>query len=247
MDYDKTKIAATYDAARGYRPEVLDRWLDLIVANVSAQPKLIVDLGCGTGRFTYPLAERLQTRVIGIDPSEKMLHNARKKLANSRVDFRQASGEEIPLEDGCADVIFMSMVLHHLNDRERTARECRRVLREDGRVCVRNSTRDSTYPQQDFFPGMLAMIENELPARDGVVAMFEHAGLRLVAYQCVAHPLAANWSDLADKLALRADSFLARLSDGEFEAGMAALRAHARACDPNEAVTEDVHFFVFGS
>jgi predicted TPR repeat methyltransferase len=58
MDYDKTRTATIYDAARGYRPEVLDRWLDLIAANVSVQPKLIVDLGCGTGRFTYPLAER---------------------------------------------------------------------------------------------------------------------------------------------------------------------------------------------
>src|ERR1700680_1859150 len=106
MDYDKTKIATTYDAARGYRPEVLGRWLDLIAANVSAQPKLIVDLGCGTGRFTHPLAEGFPTRVIGSDPSEKRLDEARKKLVNCRVEFRQAPGEQMPLEDGCTDVIF---------------------------------------------------------------------------------------------------------------------------------------------
>jgi hypothetical protein len=70
---------------------------------------------------------------------------------------------------------------------------------------------------------------------------------RSFAYQRVSHPLAKNWNDLADKLTLRADSFLARLADAEFETGIAALRAHARACDANEAVTEDVHFFVFGS
>ena len=56
MDYDKTRIAATYDAARGYRPEVLKQWLDLVAAHAPSAPALIVDLGCGTGRFTQPLA-----------------------------------------------------------------------------------------------------------------------------------------------------------------------------------------------
>jgi ubiquinone/menaquinone biosynthesis C-methylase UbiE len=129
MDYDKTTIATAYDAARSYRPEVLRQWLDLIAMHVPDRPSVIVDLGCGTGRFTHPMAERFQTRVVGIDPSEKMLEGARKKPGNSRVEFRQAPGEEIPLEDGSAEVIFMSMILHHLKDRERTAQECRRVLR----------------------------------------------------------------------------------------------------------------------
>jgi SAM-dependent methyltransferase len=245
MDYDKTAIATTYDAARSYRPEVLRQWLDLIAAHLPARPPVIVDLGCGTGRYTHALAERFQTRVIGIDPSEKMLAGARMKSGDDRVEFQQAAGEKIPLQDGCADVIFMSMILHHLKDRGRTARECRRILREDGKVCVRNSTRDSIYPQLRFFPGILPMIENELPSRDEVVAMFETAGLRLTAYQRVSHLLAMNWSEVAGKLAMRADSFLARLPDGEFESGMAALRAHACCADPHTAITEDIDFFVF--
>jgi hypothetical protein len=110
---------------------------------------------------------------------------------------------------------------------------------------MRNSTRDSTYPQWHFFPDMLAMMENELPSRDGVVAMFENAGLRLSAYQRVLQLLATDWNEFADKQAMRADSFLARLPVAEFEAGMAALRAHARAY-PHEAVIENIHFFVFG-
>jgi ubiquinone/menaquinone biosynthesis C-methylase UbiE len=247
MDYDQTAIAAAYDAARGYRPEVLRHWLDLIAAHVPAFPPLIIDLGCGTGRFTHPLAERFRTRVIGIDPSKRMLDGARKKPGNDCVEFQQAPAEEIPLNDACADVVFLSMVLHHLKDRTRAAKECRRVLREGGRVCIRNSTRDSTYPHHRFFPGILPMIENELPSRDEVVAMFEDCGLCLIAYQRVSHLLATGWSDLADKLAMRADSFLARLPDVEFELGMAALRGHASRNAAQEAVKENIHFFVFGS
>ena len=45
--------------------------------------------------------------------------------------------------------------------------------------------------------------------------------------------------------ALRADSLLARLSDTEFEQGMAALRAHGANINPAEAITEEIDWFVF--
>src|SRR5262245_48271431 len=112
MDYDQTAIATTYDTARGYRPEVLRQWLELVAAHVPFAPQLIVDLGCGTGRFTQPLSDRLAAKAIGIDPSERMLAAARAKPGNGRVEFRQASSEQLTLPDRCVDLIFMSMVLH---------------------------------------------------------------------------------------------------------------------------------------
>src|SRR5690242_17067465 len=93
MDYDQTKIAATYDAARGYSPDVLRLWLDRVAAHAPPAPEVILDIGCGTGRFTHPLAERFQARVIGIDPSLKMLEAARSKRSSGRVEFRRASAE----------------------------------------------------------------------------------------------------------------------------------------------------------
>jgi len=245
MDYDKTAIAATYDAARSYRSEVLQRWLDLVASFAPPKVELVLDIGCGTGRFTQPLADRFGTRVIGIDPSESMLEAARGKSTNDHVDFRQASAEHLPLEDGCADLVFMSMMLHHLTHKERAARECRRVLSRGGRLCVRNSTRDSIYPQQRFFPGIQAYIR-ELPSRDEVMELFEAAGLQLCAYNLVLHPVAESWQELADKLALRADSFIARLPQAEFAQGLAGLRAHAIKHPGKQDVIDHIHFFVFG-
>ena len=46
-------------------------------------------------------------------------------------------------------------------------------------------------------------------------------------------------------MALRADSFVARLPDDVFEQGMTVLRAYAEHEDPGEPVTEEVDFFVF--
>ena len=111
---------------------------------------------------------------------------------------------------------------------------------------MRNSTRDLTYPARRFFPSMLTMLKSELPSRDEIIVLFENAGLRLKIYQLVSHRLATSGLDLANRTAMRVDSFLVRLPDAEFEAGMAALRAYALTRDRDESILENIGFFVFG-
>jgi ubiquinone/menaquinone biosynthesis C-methylase UbiE len=244
MNYDQTTIATTYDAARGHTRAVMRQWLDLVAAHVPFTPQLIVDVGCGTGRFSEPLADRFATNVIGIDPSQSMLAVAWTKCAHPHVEFRLAPAQRLPLADGSADLIFMSMVLHHLSDKEAAARECWRILRAGGRLCMRTCTRDMVYPQTRFFPGILPMLKADLPSAAEIIILFETTGLRSRTHQLVTQTLATDWQQFADKLALRADSFLARLPDEEFAAGLTKLRAHAAQSVP-EHITEVIDFFVF--
>jgi hypothetical protein len=109
---------------------------------------------------------------------------------------------------------------------------------------MRTCTRDAVYPQSRFFPGMPPMLENGLPSAAEIIALFEGASLRKRAHEIVTQVVAANWQEFVDKLSLRADSFLTRLPDSEFAAGMAALRDHA-ASSPPEEITERIDFFVF--
>lgn len=245
MDYDKSNIAATYDAARSYTPEVLKQWLDLVATHAPSPLTLIVDLGCGTGRFTQPLSDRLDAEALGLDPSEKMLAAARSKGHGSRVEFQQLRGGTLPLGDGLADMVFMSMVLHHLPNPSETAQECRRVLRQGGRACLRNSTSGTDFPQRRFFPSMQRFVEQTLPSKAFVQSLFEGAGFKTRAHELVTHRVADHWQEFADKLALRADSLLARIPDAEFQVGMATLRTYAATRSPHEQVTEVIDFFVF--
>ena len=64
MDYDNTAIAATYAAARGYRADVLQQWLDVIAGNIPHRPTSIVDLGCGTGGATGSLCSARLAPVV---------------------------------------------------------------------------------------------------------------------------------------------------------------------------------------
>ena len=86
MDYDATDIAATYDRGRDHGPEFLDLWMNVVASHVKMnRPKTILDLGCGTGRFTEALAVHFDADVVGVDPSQKMLEQALGKKSDARI------------------------------------------------------------------------------------------------------------------------------------------------------------------
>jgi SAM-dependent methyltransferase len=246
MDYDQSVIATTYDEARALTPARRRRWQCLLSANVDRSPiSLVVDLGCGTGRFSELLAAEFDARVIGLDPSEKMIDQARRKPATSRVVFARASAHELPFAEGCVDLVFMSQIYHHLPDPAAVARECRRVLRIGGYICIRSGTRENDVVVPNFFPAVRGMLDADLPSGDEIRSNFADAGFAPRHHEIVTEVVAPDWPSFVRKSALRADSFLARLPDTEFEQGMAALHAHGAHINPAEVITEEIDWFVF--
>src|SRR5262249_30804676 len=142
MDYDQTKIAASYERARALTPEAMSLWKRLLTLDVErGAVSRAVDLGCGTGRFSGLLAAEFNCPVVGVDPSKTMLAEARRKPISHKVYYVEGTGDALPIADRSVDLVFMSMVYHHFVDPAAVARECRRVLGSGGYVCVRNSTR----------------------------------------------------------------------------------------------------------
>jgi ubiquinone/menaquinone biosynthesis C-methylase UbiE len=247
VDYDQTELPTNYQRARGLSDAAMRLWLGRLTAHVPpGEIEEIIDLGCGTGRFSAALANAFAARVTAIDPSEKMLAEARRK-ASTNVMFRRGAGEALEAAGGSVDLAFLSMVFHHLPDPERTAGEAFRALRHGGFVAVRNSSREraASFPHVAFFPRFAALAETHLPSIAAMRAAFVGAGFVQTAHETIDTPTAANWFEFADRIALRGDSLIVRLSDGEFAAGMAALRAHAAKADPAQAVTEAVELLVF--
>jgi ubiquinone/menaquinone biosynthesis C-methylase UbiE len=247
MDYDATDIALAYDRGRDHGPEVLDLWMNVVSSHVKDQRiQTILDLGCGTGRFSEALAVRFDAEVIGIDPSEKMLGQAQRKRSDPRIRYERGRGESIPLPDNSVDLIFMSMVFHHFDDSKVAACECRRVLRNGATGVLRAGTREriSSYPYVDFFPESRPILEELLARAPSVREVFQAAGFRRITHELVTQEIAPSYAAYAEKLAAGADSVLASLTPGEFAAGMQALRSHADRVD-DQAVFEPIDVFVF--
>ena len=247
MDYDSTDIPVVYDRGRDHGPELLQLWMNYVASCVGEQRlNTILDLGCGTGRFSESLAAHFDAEVIGVDPSQKMLEQARKKLQDRRVQYQPGCGEAIPLQNDSVDLIFMSMTFHHFKDHMLVARECRRVLRDGSVALVRTGTREHipSYPYVEFFPESYPILEDVLPKAAFVREVFESAGFSTVSSEVVIQEIAADYKIYAEKLAAGADSVLAQLSATDFKAGLNAIRAHAAGIS-DKPVREPIDVFIF--
>ena len=115
--------------------EALERLLTALGAVVSSDD-VVVDIGCGVGRLTRPLARRAR-RVIAVDVSSEMLARARDLNADlDNVEWVHGDGESLrPLPDASADACISHVVFRHLPDPSLTlgyVREMGRVLRPGG-------------------------------------------------------------------------------------------------------------------
>lgn len=246
-DYDSTTIPEGYDRARDHGPENRALWMRVIAARLDGRVvRRILDLGCGTGRFSTALAEHFDAEVIGLDPSAKMLEVAQNKLRDDRVRYCRGRAEELPLLSSAIDLVFMSMSYHHFSEPTAVARQCRRVLRSGGRVILRTGTREQipSYPYFRFFPTLPSILEDMLPDHRELRETFGTAGLEMVSSEVIRQTIAPTWLAYADKLAAGGDSALARLSRDDFEAGLDAMRRFGDE-DGGRPVIEPIDLLVF--
>jgi SAM-dependent methyltransferase len=105
--------------------------LRYLLADLSQIHGRVLDVGCGAGSIAKAVKrERPDLEVMGCDLSESALANAR--VDAEGVDFRLATAERLPFEDGTLDFVWIIDVLEHVDDPERVLREVARVLKPGG-------------------------------------------------------------------------------------------------------------------
>jgi SAM-dependent methyltransferase len=120
-------FADLYDAVRPVPPAAL---ADVITEYVGRRPKLVVDLGSGTGLSTR-WAGGWSSEVIGIEPSADMRALAAAVPDNANVRYAPGWSNATELPDECADVVLAVQALHWMEPRS-TFVEATRLLRPGG-------------------------------------------------------------------------------------------------------------------
>ncbi|MEF8819490.1 MAG: class I SAM-dependent methyltransferase [Haloferacaceae archaeon] len=132
--YQADDVAAEYEEKRFSRGgRLIDRREKQAVLDALApvEGKEVLEIACGTGRFTVALAER-GTEVVGLDISAEMLAQGREKArrAGRSVEFLRGDAGRLPFPDDSFDAVF-AMRFFHLADTPATyLSEMARVARE---------------------------------------------------------------------------------------------------------------------
>ena len=104
-----------------------------------AEGERVVDVGSGAGFDSFVAAHQVGAtgKVIGVDMTEEMVAKSRStacKLGLTNVEFREGLAEQLPIDDGWADVVISNGVINLCADKKAAFSEIYRVLRRGGRL-----------------------------------------------------------------------------------------------------------------
>jgi arsenite methyltransferase len=123
----------------------------------------VVDVGSGAGLDSMIAANAAgaEGSVVGVDMTPEMLERARTGAADAaiaNVEFREGLAEQLPAEDGWADLVISNGVINLVPDKLGVYREIVRVLKPGGRVqvadiCVEKPVPESALRDIDLWTG----------------------------------------------------------------------------------------------
>jgi len=247
MKYDKTDIHLRYDEARKLPDDTIALWLDTLSKHVSTEIiRTIVDLGCGTGRFLNALTDHFSATVHGVDPSIKMITKAKETVTTTRMTFAQSTAESLCFADDSVDLVFLSQICHHFQNKDKAISEIKRILKTNGFLCIRNSTVENldTCLYLKFFPRAYKDDHKLLPSRKEIENLLHGHELEIIGHSVIRQKLAENLKECFEKTKLRGMTDLALLPDNEFNEGLKEFALYCRENDSGNPVFEDMDLFV---
>ncbi len=229
-DYDG--IAQVYDQVRVSDAPHLEWWYRRVIEAGALGPgKSLLDLGCGTGRWTIPLAARSGCQAVGLDRSAGMLEKARAKDTEQRVTWVQGDVEHLEFEPDSFDCAFMSLMVHHLTDHLATFRGVHRALRPGGVFLIRQGTLEDTAQDRlhRFFPETLTIDRHRTPLRDEVLFWLEEAGFTEIDCGLMTQTPYLTLDRMVAGFEERVMSALHLISDEAFAHGLRRLKEYVAA------------------
>lgn len=111
--------------------------------------KIVLDAGCGTGKF-LPSLEKYADKYIGIDLSSEQLNKAKSKSQKDNSIFIKSNLADITLEDNSVDLIISTWVLGtviDLDERSKCLDELKRVLKPGGQIILVENDLNSEFEE----------------------------------------------------------------------------------------------------
>lgn len=115
------------------------RWRRAMIDHiVPSAPGLILDVACGPAGVSLQLAERTNSRVVGLDLTMAMLAEGKQSITtramSHRIQLVNGRGEQLPFADATFDALTFTYLLRYVDDPQATLNELARVVKPGGAV-----------------------------------------------------------------------------------------------------------------
>ena len=168
------RIAPAYDRLNHTLSFQIDKlWRRHVVRIVRRmQPRRILDVATGTGDLALAMARRMRgVQVLGVDLSENMLAEARRKATacglDERVVLSLGDAERLEVADASVDVVTVAFGVRNFGDLGAGLREIARVLKPGGKVVIL----EFSTPRNPLFRRVYGLYSHRLlPAIGGMIS-----------------------------------------------------------------------------
>lgn len=220
LDYDQ--IARRYDTFRGGGGPYLQVLVELAAAHGAQR---VLEVGAGTGNNTAAFHEAFPpAKLFACDLSRGMIARAREKLVPGA--WAQADAHFLPFATSSLDFCFGCYMLHYVPALTAFFNDCGRILRRGCAAFVTASHEFiERHPMNRYFPSFAAVDKARFPSLASIRAALAAAGFVAVAEKRILAapmPLDAGYLERVENKFISTYNLL---PDGEFNAGLARLRA----------------------
>lgn len=159
------KVAGHYDALNTFFSLGMDRLWRKRLSDQIRGAATVLDIATGTGEVAIETVRNLKgCRVVGADPSARMLELAGKKISSTgnsgRITLARCDAEHLPFRDRAFDAVTIAFGIRNTADPSTSLSEMNRVLKPGGRVGIM----EFAIPRNKFFaPIYLFYFRNFLP------------------------------------------------------------------------------------
>ncbi|XP_063788318.1 uncharacterized protein LOC134943360 [Pseudophryne corroboree] len=134
--FTKKEFSSVYQK---YMIPVSNNIIDIILSYMKDKqkgksPEMALDVGCGTGRYTLPLAPHFK-KVLGIDTSESQINLARQYTLAKNVSYVVGQAENLPLKDASVDLVNAGLAAHWF-EVDKFVHEATRVIKYNGCLAI---------------------------------------------------------------------------------------------------------------
>lgn len=224
---DYSKIAEYYDKVR---PMPVKTLLSKIIKYGKIDSNCtVLDVGCGTGRFPLGISTMKNPIVCGLEPSIEMLKQAIVKGKSGNVLWIRGDGQKLPFQDDCFNCIYMTLVIHHIENKEMALQEIHRVLKKGGN-CVIMTTSHSRIKKHILhdFPGITAIDLKRFPSVQSLKKAMTKIGFNNIQYHVVQYVEEVSTKEYLERVRNKYISTLTLLSEEAFQRGFRIFQQKAR-------------------